>query len=159
MIFPVVMYGSERWTIKSAEHRRIDTFELCCWRRLLRVPWRRSNQSLLKEISLNMHWKDWCWSWSFNTSAIWCEEPTHWRKTWWLGKIEGRRRRWQRMRWLDSLPDSMDINLSNSGRYWRTGKPGMLQFMGWQRVRHDLATEQQPQLCNLQWFSKWQRSG
>ena len=159
MIFPVVMYGSERWTIKSAEHRRIDTFELCCWRRLLRVPWRRSNQSLLKEISLNMHWKDWCWSWSFNTSAIWCEEPTHWRKTWWLGKIEGRRRRWQRMRWLASLPDSMDINLSNSGRYWRTGKPGMLQFMGWQRVRHDLATEQQPQLCNLQWFIKWQRSG
>ena len=74
MVFPVLMYGCESWTIKKAEHRRIDTFELWCWRRLLRVPWtaRRSNQS-----TLNIHWKDWCWSWSSNTLATLFEELTH----------------------------------------------------------------------------------
>ena len=71
IVFPVVMYGCESWTVKKAEHRRIDAFELWCWRRLLRVPWtaRRSNQSILKEISLGVHWKDWCWSWNSNTLA------------------------------------------------------------------------------------------
>ena len=65
IVFPVVIYGCESWTIKKAKHQRIDAFELWCWRRLLRVPWtaRRSNQSILKEISLNVHWNDWCWSW------------------------------------------------------------------------------------------------
>ena len=80
MVFPVVMYGCESWTIKKAEHWRIDVFELWCWRRLLRVPWseRRSNQSILKEISPGCsHWKDWCWSWNSNTLATWCEELTH----------------------------------------------------------------------------------
>ena len=75
------MYGCESWTIKKAEHQRIDAFELWCWRRLSRVPWtaRRSNQAILKEINLNFHWKDWCWSWSSNTLATWCEELTHWK--------------------------------------------------------------------------------
>ena len=79
MVFPVVMYGCESWTIKKAEHQRIDAFELWCWRRLLRVPWaaRRSNQSILKEISLGVHWRDWCWSWNSNTLATWWEELTH----------------------------------------------------------------------------------
>ena len=79
MVFPVVMYGCESWTIKKAEYRRIDAFELWCWRRLLRVPWiaRRSNQPILKESVLNSHWKDWCWSWNSNTLATWCEELTH----------------------------------------------------------------------------------
>ena len=74
MVFPVVMYGCESWTIKKVEHQRIDAFELRCWRRHLRVPWtaRRSNQSIL-----NIHWKDWCWSWSSSTLATWCEELTH----------------------------------------------------------------------------------
>ena len=83
MVFPVVMYGCESWTIKKAEHRRIDAFELWCWRRLLRVPWtaRRSNQSILNEINTHIHWKDWCWSWSSNTLAIWCEELTQWKRT------------------------------------------------------------------------------
>ena len=76
MVFPVVMYGCESWTIKKVEHRRIDAFELWCWRRLLRVPWtaRRSNQSILKESVLGVHWKDWCWSWNANTLVTWCEE-------------------------------------------------------------------------------------
>ena len=85
MIFPLVMYGCESWAIKKAEHRRIDAFKLWCWRRLLRVLWtsRRSNQSVLKESVLNIHLKDWCWSWSSNTLATWCKELTHWKSQCW----------------------------------------------------------------------------
>ena len=84
LVFPVVMYGYESWTTKKAERQRIDAFELWCWRRLLRVPWtaRRSNQSILKEISLNILWKDWCWSWNSNPLAIWFEELTHLKRSW-----------------------------------------------------------------------------
>ena len=84
VVFPVVMYGCESWTIKKAECQRIDAFELWYWRRLLRVLWtaRRSNQSILKEISPNIHWKDWCWSWSSNTFSTWCKELTHWKRPW-----------------------------------------------------------------------------
>ena len=82
IVFPVVMHGCESWIIKKAECQRIDAFELWCWRRLLRVSWtaRRSNQSTLKEISLNIHWKEWCWS--SNTLAIWCKELTHLKRPW-----------------------------------------------------------------------------
>ena len=88
MVFPVVMHGCESWTIKKAEHQRIDAFKLWYWRRLLRVPWsaRRSNQSILKEISplglISIHWKDWCWSWNSNTLATWCKELTHLKRPW-----------------------------------------------------------------------------
>ena len=84
MVFLVVMCGCESWTIKKAECWRIDAFELWCWRRLLRVPWtaRRSNQSILKKSVLNIHWKDWCWSWISNTLATWCEGQTHWKRPW-----------------------------------------------------------------------------
>ena len=84
MVFPVVMYGCESWAINKAECWRNDAFELWCWRRLLRVPWtaKRSNQSVLKEISPNIHQKDWCWSWISNTLATWCEELTHWKRPW-----------------------------------------------------------------------------
>ena len=84
MFFPVVMYGCESRTIKKAEHQRIDVFELWCWRKLLRVPWttRRSNQSILKELSPEYSWKDWCWSWSSNSLATWFEQPTHWKIPW-----------------------------------------------------------------------------
>ena len=84
MVFPVVMYGCESWTVKKAELRRIDAFELWCWRRLLRVLWtaRRSNQSILKGSVLGIHWKEWCWSWNSNTLAIWCEELTHLKRPW-----------------------------------------------------------------------------
>ena len=96
--------------IKKAECRKIDAFELWYWRKLLRVPQRtrRSNQSILKKSVLNIHWKDWCWSWSSNTLATWCKEL---EKTLMLGKSEGRRR-WQRMRWLDGITDLMDMSLS-----------------------------------------------
>ena len=79
MSFPVVMYGCESWTVKKADHRRIDAFELWCWRRLLRDPWttQRSHQSNLKENSLNILWKGWCWSWRSNTLATCCKELTH----------------------------------------------------------------------------------
>ena len=107
MVFPVVMYGCESWTIKKAEHQRIDAFELWCWRRLLRVPWtaRRSNQSILKEISPDVHWKDWCWSWNSNTLATWCEELTHLTRPWCWERLraggEGDNRGWDG--WMASL--------------------------------------------------------
>ena len=114
MVFPVVMYGCESWTIKKAEHQRIDAFELWCWRRLLRVPWteRRSNQSILKEISLNIHWKDWCWSSSSNTLATCCKQLTHWKWPWRWERVKAGEGGRQRMRWLDSITDSMDMSLS-----------------------------------------------
>ena len=99
MVFPVVMHGCESWTIKKAEHGRIEAFELWCWRRLLRIPCtaRRSNQSILKEI-LNIHWKDWCWSWNLNTLAMWCEEVTHLKRPWYWERLkaggEGDNRGW-----------------------------------------------------------------
>ena len=84
IVFPVVMYGCESWTIKKAECRRIDAFELWCWRRLLRVPWtaRRSNQSILKETSPGCSLEDWCWSWNSNPLATWCEELTDLNRPW-----------------------------------------------------------------------------
>ena len=114
MVFPVVMYGCDSWTVKKAEGQRIDAFELWCWRRCLRVPWtaRRSNQSILKETSPGVHWKDCSWRWNSNTLTTWCEELTHWKRLM-LGKIEGRRKRGrQRMIWLDGIIDSMDMSLS-----------------------------------------------
>ena len=100
MVFLVVMYGCKSWTIKKAECRRIDVFELWCWRRLLRVPWtvRRSNQSILGEICLNIHWKDWCWNWNSSTLATWCEDLTHLKRPWCLERLkaggEGENRGW-----------------------------------------------------------------
>ena len=92
MVFPVIMCGWESWTIKKTECRRIDAFELCCWRRLLRVPWtaRRSNQLILKEINPKYHWKEWCWSFSSNTLASWCEELTHWKRPWCWERLKAR---------------------------------------------------------------------
>ena len=90
MIFPVVIYGCESWTIKKAEHWRIDVFELWCWRRLLRVPWaaRRSDQSILNEISPEYSLEDCCWSWSSNTLTTWWEELTHWKRPWCRARLK-----------------------------------------------------------------------
>ena len=84
MVFPVVMYGCESWSIKRAECQRIDVFELWCWRRLLRVPWTAGDPSspFQRKSVLNIHWKDWCWSWNAETLATWCEELTHLKRPW-----------------------------------------------------------------------------
>ena len=114
MVFPVVMYGCESWMVKKAEHRRIDAFELWCWRRLLSVPWtaRRSNQSILKEISPVCSLEGLMLKLKLQYLATSCEELTHWKRLM-LGGIGGRRRRGrQRMRWLDDITDSMDVSLS-----------------------------------------------
>ena len=144
MVFPVVMYGCESWTVKKAECRRIDAFELWCWRRLLRVPWtsRRSNQSILKEICpgcslevLMLKLKL-----QYFGHLMWRADSLE--KTLMLGKIEGgMRRRQQRMKWLDGITDSVDMSLPNSGSWWWTWRPGVLRFMGLQRVRQDWVTE------------------
>ena len=144
MVFPGVMYGCESWTIKKAEHKRIDAFELWCWRRLLRVPWtaRRSNQSILRISVLNIHWKDWCWSWNSNTLATWCEELTPWKRPWCWERLkaggEGNDRGWDD--WMAS-PTQWTRVWVNSRSWWWTGRPGVLQSMGSQRVGHDWATE------------------
>ena len=115
MVFPVVLYGCESWTIKKAEHRRTDAFELWCWRRLLRVPWtaRRSNQSILKEISLEYSLEGLMLKLKLQYFGHLMWRTDSFEKTLMLGKIEGRRRRGQqRMRWLDGITDSMDMSLS-----------------------------------------------
>ena len=113
MVFPVVMDGCESWTIKKAEHR-IDAFELWCWRRLLRVPWtaRRSNQSILKEISAGCSLEGLMLKLILQYFGHLMWRADSFEKTLMLGKIEGRRRRrWQRMRWMDGITDSMDMSL------------------------------------------------
>ena len=134
------------------EHQRIDAFELWCWRRLFGVPWtaRRSSQSVLKEILsniqevLNIHWRVWYWSRSCNTLATWCKEPTHWKRPWFWERLkagrEGDDKWWDG--WMAS-PTQWTRVWAKSGRWWRTGRPGMLQSMGSQRVRHNCSTEQQ----------------
>ena len=115
MIFPVVMYGRESWTIKKAEYRRMDAFELWCWRRLLRVSWteRRSNQSILKEINTEFSLEGLMLKLKLQYFGHLMWRASSLEKTLMLGKIEGRRRRrWQRMRWLDGITDSMDMSLS-----------------------------------------------
>ena len=115
IIFPVVMYGCKSWTIKKAEHWRIDAFELWCWRRLLRVPWtaRRSKQSILKEISPEYSLEGLMLKLKLQYFGHLMHRADSFEKTLMLGKIEGRKRRgWQKMRWLDGITDSMDMSLS-----------------------------------------------
>jgi len=141
MVFPVVMYGCESWTLKKAEHQRIDAFELWCWRKLLRVPWiaRRSNQSILKEISPDYSLKGLMMMLMLKLQyfghLMWRTDSL--KKTLMLGNIEGWSSGRQMMRWLGGITWVW----VSSGSWWWTGKPGMLQSMGSQRVGHDWGTE------------------
>ena len=144
MVFPVVMYGCESWIVKKAEHRKIDAFERWCWRRLLRVPWtaRRSNQSVLKEISSGISLEGMMLKLKLQYLATSCEELTHWKRPWcWEGLGaggEGDDRGWDG--WMESLTQWTWVWV-NSGIWWWTGRPGVLRFMGSQRVGHDWATD------------------
>ena len=143
MVFPVVMYGCESWTIKKAECWRIHAFELWCWIRLLRVPWtaRRSNQSILKEISPGCSLEGLMLKLKLQYFGHLMRRADSFKNTVMLGKIEGRRRGRQRKRWLDDITNSWTWVWVGSGSWWWTGRPGMLQFMWSQRVRHDWVTE------------------
>ena len=141
MVFPVVMYGCENWTIKKAESWRIDAFKVWCWRRLLRVPHpaRRSNESVLKKSTLNINCKDWCWSWNSNTLAIWCKELSHLERSWcWERLKKGEQ---QRIRLLDGIIDTMDMSLSKP---WEMVKDGEAR----RAVVHDVTKSQM-------WLSDW----
>ena len=142
MVFPVVMYGYESWTIKKPEHQRIDAFELWCWRRLLRVPWiaRRSNQSILKEISPGCSLEGMMLKLTLQYFGHLMRRADSFEKTLMLGKIEGRRRRGrQRIRWLDGITDSMDMVGWTLGV--GDGQGGLACCSSWGRKKSD-TTEQ-----------------
>ena len=117
--------------------------------RLISWTARRSNQSILREIVLDVHWKDWCWSWNSNTLATWCEELTHWKRPWCWKRLRAGREGDDRRRdgWMAS-PTQWTWVWVNSRSWWWTRRPGMLWFMGLQRVKHDWATE-------LNWTEVW----
>ena len=153
MVFPVVMYGCESWTVKKAERRRIDAFELWCWRRLLRVPWtaRRSNRPILKEINPGISLEGLMLKLKLQYFGHLMRRVDSLEKTLMLGGIGGRRRRgWQRMRWLDGITDSMDVNLSELQEL-------VINREVWHAVIHGIAKSQTwlSDWTELNWHSTW----
>ena len=144
MVFPVVMYGCKSWTMKKAERQRIDAFELWCWRRLLRIPWtaRWSNQSIPKEISPEYSLEGLMLELKLQYFGHLMRRIDSFEKILMLQKIEGRRRK-GRQRWDDWMtsPNQWTWAWVNSWSWWWTGRPGMVQSNGLQRVEHDWATE------------------
>ena len=143
MVFPGVMYGCESWTIKKAEHWRIDAFKLWCWRRLLRVPWtaRRSNQSILKEISPGCSLEGLMLKLKLQYFGHLKQRADSFEKTLMLGQIEGKRRRWwQRMKWLDSITDSVNMVLGGLREL-------AMDREAWHAAAHGVA-QSRTQLCN-----------
>ena len=162
MIFSAVMYGCASWTKKKAEHRRIDTFELCCWRRLLRVPWtsRGSNQSILKEINPEYSLGGLMLKLKFQYFGHLMQRADSLEKTLLLGKIEGRKRRgWQRTRWLDGITDSMDMNLSKlwemvkDREAWHAAVHGVAESQTWQHPNKNNKTSYIHYFRNFSWIT------
>ena len=142
MVFPVVTYGCDSWTIKKAESQRIDAFKLWCWRRLLRVPWtvRRSNQSILKEINPEYSLEELILKFQYFGQLL--QRVDSLQKTLMLGKIEGKRRKgWQRMSWLDDITDSMDMNLR---KFMET----VMETEAWHATVHEVT-------MSRTWLSNW----
>ena len=151
MVFPVVLYGCESWTIKKAECWRTGAFQLWCWRRLLKFPWiaRISNKSILKEINPEYSLEGLMLKLQYFGHLMW--RTNSWEKTLMLGNTEHRRRseEGQIMKWLDGITNSMTWVWANFGRWCRTGKPNVLQCMGLQGIGHDWATEQPQTVLTL----------
>ena len=143
------MYGCESWTMKKAEHGRTDAFELWCWRRESLGLQGDPTSPSYRRLVLGVHWKDWCWSWNSSTLATWCEELTHLKIPWCWERFRagGERddRGWDG--WMASSTRWTWIWV-DSGSWWWTGRPVMLQLMGLQRVRHDLSD-----WTELKWLS------
>ena len=145
MVFPMVTYSCDSWTVKKAQCWRIDAFELWCWRRLPRVPWtaRRSNQSILRKINPEYLLEDWCWSWNCSILVIWLKQLTRWKSPWCCERLRAEGEEGVRGDGWMASPMQWTWTWANFGRWWGTGRPGMLLSLRSQWVRPNWGTEWQ----------------